>query len=63
MNRIGRCLAHGWLGFLEAMRPVMEAAYGSAAAVDNIIAQVRNDYFNPKYHGYNLMYQIQIQIC
>ena len=57
MNRIGRCLAQGWLGFLVAMRPVMEHIYGSVAAVDNIIAQVMNDYSNPNYHGYNLMYQ------
>jgi hypothetical protein len=57
MNRIGRCMAQGWLGFLEAMRPVMEPIYGSTAAVDNIIAQVRNDFANPNYHGYNLMYQ------
>ena len=63
MNRIGRCLANGWLGFLEAMKPVMERVYGSAAAVDNIIAQVRNDYSNTNYRGYNLMYQIHIEIC
>jgi hypothetical protein len=49
-------MAQGWLGFLEAMKPVMEPVYGSAAMVDNIIAQVRNDYANPNYHGYNLVY-------
>jgi hypothetical protein len=50
-------MAQGWLGFLEAMKPVMESVYGSAADTDNIIAQVRNDYANPNYHGYNLMYR------
>jgi len=55
-NRIGRCMAQGWLGWLDAMKPVLESVYGSAANVDNIIAQIRNDYANPNYHGYNLMY-------
>jgi len=48
-------MAQGWLGFLEAMKPVMIPLYGSAAAVDNIILQVQSDYSNPNYHGYNLM--------
>jgi hypothetical protein len=51
-------MAQGWLGWLEAMKPVLEPVYGSAANVDNIIAQVRNDYANPNYHGYNLMYVV-----
>jgi hypothetical protein len=50
-------MAQGWLGFLEAMKPVMESVYGSATDTDNIIAQIRNDYANPNYHGYNLMYR------
>ena len=56
LNRVGRCMAQGWLGFLEALKPVMIPLYGNAAAVDNIIAQVRHDYSRPDYHGYNLMY-------
>jgi hypothetical protein len=55
-NRIGRCMAQGWLGFLEAMKPVLIPVYGSAEGVDNIIAQVRHDYSRIDYHGYNLMY-------
>jgi hypothetical protein len=55
-NRIGRCIAQGWIGFLEAMTPILEAIYGSKEAVDNIIAQVRNAYANPNYHGYMLMF-------
>jgi hypothetical protein len=50
-------MAQGWLGFLEAMKPVLTTVYGSAAAVDNVIGQVRADYTNPNYHGYNLVYQ------
>jgi hypothetical protein len=49
MNRIGLAMAQGWLGFLEAMKPVLTQVYGSVAAVDN--------YLNPNYHGYNLMYE------
>ena len=49
-------MAQGWLGFLEAMKPLMQPIYGSLENVDKIIAQVRNDYANPTYHGYNLMY-------
>ena len=56
LNRIGRCMAQGWLGWLEAMRPVLEGVYGTPANVDNIIQQVRADYSRPDYHGYNLMY-------
>jgi len=49
-------MAQGWLGWLDAMKSVLESVYGSATNVDNIITQVRNDYVNPNYHGYNLMY-------
>jgi hypothetical protein len=56
MNRIGRCVAQYWLGFLEAMRPVLEPIYGSMEAVENVINQVRADYANPNYRGYNNMY-------
>jgi hypothetical protein len=49
-------MAHGWLGFLEAMRPILEGTYGGAAGANNVIAQIRADYANPNYHGYNLMY-------
>ena len=56
MNRIGKCLALGWLGFLDAMRPYMIPLYGSSAGVDDVIVQVRDDYYNPNYHGYNFMY-------
>ena len=55
-NRIGRCMAQGWLGWLEAMKPVLEGVYGTPANVDNIIQQVRADYSRPDYQGYNLMY-------
>lgn len=51
-------MAQGWLGFLEAMRPVLVGAYGSVEAVHNFIAQVRTDYLNPNYHGYNLVYKL-----
>jgi hypothetical protein len=30
--------------------------YGNAEAVNNVIRQVRADYVNPNYHGYNLVY-------
>jgi hypothetical protein len=49
-------MAQGWLGFLEAMKPVLIPVYGSAEDVDNVIAQVRHDYSRVNYHGYNLMY-------
>jgi hypothetical protein len=49
-------MAQGWLGWLGAMKPVLESVYGSAENVDNITAQIRNDYVNPNYHGYNFMY-------
>jgi hypothetical protein len=50
-------MARGWLGFLEAMKPVLTQVYGSIAVVENVIAQVRTDYMNPNYHGYNLVYE------
>jgi len=34
----------------------LTGVYGTAAAVDDILTQIRNDYMNPNYHGYNLMY-------
>jgi len=48
-------MAQGWLGFLEAVSPILESTYGSKEAADNVIAQVRRDYANPNYHGYILM--------
>jgi len=48
-------MAHGWLGFLDAMKHFMEPVYGNAEAVDNMIERVRRSYANPNYHGYNLM--------
>jgi hypothetical protein len=62
LNRIGRCMAQGWLGWLDAMKPVLQHVYGSPENADNIIAQVRNDYANPNYHGYNLMYVSSVEI-
>jgi hypothetical protein len=57
LKRIGLAMAEGWLGFLEAMKPVLPQVYGSIAAVDDMIGQVRTDYTNPNYHGYNLVYE------
>lgn len=51
-------MAQGWLGWLEAMRPVLGGVYGSPENVDNIIHQIRADYSRPDYHGYNLMYSV-----
>jgi len=55
-------MAQGWLGWLEAMKPVLEGVYGTPANVDNIIQQVRADYSRPDYHGYNLMYPVCLKI-
>lgn len=49
-------MAQGWLGWLDAMRPVLESVYGGKTGADNLIAQVRYDYANPNYHGYMLMH-------
>jgi hypothetical protein len=49
-------MALGWLGFLDAMKPVLTQVYETTAAVDNVIGQIRADYLNPNYHGYNLVY-------
>jgi hypothetical protein len=54
-------MAQGWLGWLDAMKPVLMGFYGTAAAVDDVLAQIRNDYMNPNYHGYNLMYAPSIR--
>ena len=56
-------MAQGWLGWLSAMKPVLESVYGSAENVDNIIAQIRNDYVNPNYHGYNFMYVSSVGVA
>jgi hypothetical protein len=56
-------MAQGWLGWLGAMKPVLESVYGSAENVDNIIAQIRNDYVNSNYHGYNFMYVSSLGIA
>lgn len=40
-------MAHVWLEFLKAMRPNLQSVYGNSEAVDNLIAQVKNDYSNP----------------
>jgi hypothetical protein len=45
------------------MKPVLESVYGSAENVDNIIAQIRNDYVNPNYHGYNFMYASSVGLA
>jgi hypothetical protein len=56
LTEIGTCMAKGWLGFLESFKTDMIPHCGSAAAVDEFIAKVRNDYSTPNYHGYNLIY-------
>ena len=56
-------MAQGWLGWLDAMKPILESVYGNAANADNIIAQVRNDYANTNYHGYNFMYASSFEIA
>jgi len=48
-------MADVWLGFLETMKPRMAQKYGHAAA-DSFITKVQNDYKNPNYRGYNIMY-------
>ena len=56
MNHIGRRMACGWLGFLDAVKPLLVTIYGGVQNADDIISQVRRDYGNPNYHGYTLMY-------
>ena len=55
LHQIGKCMAHGWLGFFDAMKHAMEPVYGSVKAVDDIIEEVKRDYVNPNYHEYNIM--------
>jgi hypothetical protein len=55
-------MAQYWLGFLEAMKPVLDPVYGSREAVENVIDQVRNDFANPNYHGFNFMYCVDLYL-
>jgi len=53
-------MAYGWGGFLEALKPEIAPYCGGEAGADNLIAQVKEAYSNPNYHGYNLVYEADV---